>query len=305
MNLFSKKCMSVINQSNGDGQLLITDNCDGNAVDSRVVPDENSWVVPVAQGRIMSGASSMTCLDVYGGSDKNLTSIVAWPCHKLPTDAANQQWTFGVDQTIRSMGKCMDVQSPAAVVLNDCHGGDSQRWIMERSGRKLRNVWTRKCLSLTSSTQVSLVNCAESISQTWSIPLSEAGIALNPDQTKCLDMGDDRSQPTMQVYDCLDSTAYNSSNQTVSIQTDGTVRFEGKCLAASQIDLYYNNTGVQWEACATNEQRQQWTISVNKDGLPVLYQPVNLEYGTFDDILNYTKMYLQSTSSSNSIFSSR
>ncbi|REE95018.1 gametolysin peptidase M11 [Thermomonospora umbrina] len=95
--------------------------------------------------------------------------VHSWDCH----DGTNQQWTTGDDRTLRSQGKCLDVQGNATadgtpVIVWGCHGQPNQQWT--HTGATLVSAATGKCLDAGAGgngTQLVIRSCNGSARQNW------------------------------------------------------------------------------------------------------------------------------------------
>jgi hypothetical protein len=85
----------------------------------------------------------------------------------------------GTDSTLRSLGKCLDVNGGATadgtkVQLWSCNGGNAQRWAAQSDG-SLRNTPSGKCLDVSGNnsadgTVVHLWTCNGGANQKWTLP---------------------------------------------------------------------------------------------------------------------------------------
>jgi hypothetical protein len=120
------------------------------------------------------GASGK-CVDISGASSADGAKIQLWTCHS----GANQQWTIGSDNTIRSLSKCMTVAggstaNGALVQLWACNGSGSQNWTAGANG-SLVNPQSGKCLdanggSSADGTQLIIWTCHGGTNQRWTLP---------------------------------------------------------------------------------------------------------------------------------------
>jgi hypothetical protein len=83
----------------------------------------------VSLGLVNSGGHTM-CLDDYGDKAVNGTRVVIWTCN---TADPAQKWSLYSDNTIRILGKCLDVYQAsktagAEIDLYACNGGTNQVW---------------------------------------------------------------------------------------------------------------------------------------------------------------------------------
>jgi poly(3-hydroxybutyrate) depolymerase len=90
--------------------------------------------------------SADRCLDVSGANSSNGAQMIIWDCHT----GTNQQFTQA-GQTLRVMGRCLDVPSNAApgarARIWDCTGGANQQWNVNTDGT-VSNVQTGLCLDV-------------------------------------------------------------------------------------------------------------------------------------------------------------
>ncbi|MDL4818483.1 RICIN domain-containing protein [Actinomadura opuntiae] len=129
-----------------------------------------------AAGPIRGPGSAGRCIDV-AGDDTGATGapVQIWNC----LGVADQSWTVAGDGTIRTMGKCMDVEgygtaNGSKVHLWDCHGGGNQIW-RPQPGGVLLNPASGRCLdlpsgNLTNGVQLQLWDCNGQWPQSWQLP---------------------------------------------------------------------------------------------------------------------------------------
>ena len=126
-----------------------------------------------AAGEIRGPGDSGRCIDVAGDDTAGTGAPVQlWGC----LGVADQRWTVGADGTIRTMGKCMDVEGYgtadfAKVHLWDCHGGVNQQWQVRADGSILNPV-SGRCLdddagNLADGVQLQLHRCNGEWPQVW------------------------------------------------------------------------------------------------------------------------------------------
>ena len=116
------------------------------------------------------------CVDV-AGDDTGTTGapIQLWNC----LGVADQQWTAGTDGTLRTLGKCMDVEGYGTadfskIHLWDCHGGANQQW-QARSDGSILNPVSGRCLDdnggdTTNGVQLQLYACNGQWPQVFRLP---------------------------------------------------------------------------------------------------------------------------------------
>jgi beta-glucanase (GH16 family) len=87
------------------------------------------------------------CVDVSGdNTGGNGAAVQLWTCQG--TQATDQQWTWN-GSTLRTLGRCLDVQSGGTangtqLQLWDCNGTGAQNW--QQVGNTLRNPQSGKCI---------------------------------------------------------------------------------------------------------------------------------------------------------------
>jgi len=114
--------------------------------------------------------SASRCLDVNGASSANGAQMIIWDCHAN----TNQQFTLS-GQTLRVMGKCLDVPANSAagtrVRIWDCGGGTNQQWNLNSNGT-ISNVQSGLCLDVNGAgtangTAVVVWGCHTGANQRW------------------------------------------------------------------------------------------------------------------------------------------
>ncbi|WP_344489699.1 family 43 glycosylhydrolase [Streptomyces enissocaesilis] len=142
----------------------------------RVVNDTDTEGSGTVTGPIRGPGNTGKCVDVSGADTGSLgAKVQLWDCQ----NAQDQQWTVQGDGTLRSMGRCMDVEGYGTanfskVHLWDCHGGTNQIWQPQPNGA-LRNPASGRCLDLnagntTNGVQLQLYDCNNQWPQQWQLP---------------------------------------------------------------------------------------------------------------------------------------
>jgi beta-glucanase (GH16 family) len=95
------------------------------------------------------------------------------------TGAANQNWTFGPDGTVRVLGKCLDVVGGGTAnstksQLATCNGSAGQVW-QAQTNQQLANPQSGRCLDATdkfsaNGTPLQLWDCWATPNQLWTLP---------------------------------------------------------------------------------------------------------------------------------------
>ncbi|MEU7933526.1 glycoside hydrolase family 27 protein [Micromonospora echinofusca] len=126
---------------------------------------------PPATFRLRSDSAGR-CLDVDNSNTANGTGTLIWDCHA----GLNQQITQS-GQTLRILGKCLDVPTTAAngtrVQIWDCNGGTNQQWAFRSDGTVSSVRFPSLCLDVnnggtTNGTTVILWTCHGNPNQRWS-----------------------------------------------------------------------------------------------------------------------------------------
>jgi GH43 family beta-xylosidase len=147
----------------------------------RVINDGDTGT---ATGPIRGPGASGKCIDV-AGDDTGTTGapVQVWDC----LGVADQQWTVGSDQTIRTLGKCLDVDGYgtanfAKIHLWDCHGGTNQQW-QTRADGSILNPASGRCLdtpngATANGVQLQLYDCNGQWPQVWQAPGGTGGTRI-------------------------------------------------------------------------------------------------------------------------------
>jgi poly(3-hydroxybutyrate) depolymerase len=131
---------------------------------------ENPGPGPNPTGFRLRSESAGRCLDVSGAGSANGTQTQIWDCHTNP----NQQFSQN-GQTLRVMGKCLDVPANAAAGTRaqiwDCNGGANQQWNLNGNGT-ISNAQSGLCLDVNGAgtangTTVVVWTCHTSANQRW------------------------------------------------------------------------------------------------------------------------------------------
>jgi hypothetical protein len=112
------------------------------------------------------------CVDVSGDdTGGNLAVVQLWDCLSVLTAqpyAKDQHWTLNADQTIRTLGRCLDIDGNGTanftkVELYDCNGVGGQKWVPQANG-SLLNPQSGRCLddpsgNTANGTQLQIYDC--------------------------------------------------------------------------------------------------------------------------------------------------
>jgi Ricin-type beta-trefoil lectin domain/Putative Ig domain len=185
-------------------------------------------------GPVHAGLAGV-CMDDTGDATKNGTKIQIWSCNGM----ASQNWTFEPDGnpggagTLRINGKCLDIldrgtANGTKVQLFTCNGGANQQWLIDGSAGQLFNPVSGRCLADPGGTkngvQLQIGNCTGKPDQAWILPASpvQSGIA-----GLCMKDPDNTTANGTQIQI---STCSGRASQQWTMEPDGTLRINGKCL---------------------------------------------------------------------------
>jgi hypothetical protein len=114
------------------------------------------------------------CMDVDGpdtGGDGSIVQL--YDC--LPT-AIDQRWTLNSDQTLRTLGRCLDIDGNGTanftkLELWDCNGAGGQKWVPQSDG-SLLNPQSGRCLddpmgNTANNTQLQIYDCNGNAAQKY------------------------------------------------------------------------------------------------------------------------------------------
>ncbi|MGW0298616.1 ricin-type beta-trefoil lectin domain protein [Streptomyces anthocyanicus] len=128
---------------------------------------------PGVTGRIVSFDSNR-CIDVLDGNPASGTPLQIWDC----SDDSWQQWSFHTDGTVRTLGKCMQVEggsteNGAAIRLGTCNGGAAQKFTLNKR-HDLVNIHADKCVDVRdmvtdNGARLQLYTCAGTANQKWGL----------------------------------------------------------------------------------------------------------------------------------------
>jgi hypothetical protein len=250
VNPISHLCLDAPNGNTDNGIRLRIWSCN-HAAAQKFAAYNASLLKPAAPVAMAGGK----CLDVAGddtGGDG--TTVGVWDC--LPW-AVDQHWTRNYDQSLSTLGRCLDVvgnsSAPGALVeLFDCNGIGGQKWVQQPNGALL-NPQSGLCLddpdgNLADGVQLRIWPCNNAAAQRFQVgggsPISAAAVG-----GKCVDVAgqDNGTDGTpVQVWDC---EGYAADQSWVYDANAGTLKTLGRCL-----DINGNGT-------AENTQVELWTCN--------------------------------------------
>jgi len=200
------------------------------------------------------------CVDVDGDdTGGNGTAVQLWDCQAT---AADQHWTHNADQSLSTLGRCLDIvgngtANGAQAELWDCNGVGGQKWVQQADG-SLRNPQSGRCLDAPSGatangTRLQLYDCNSTAAQKYS---ANGGAPIIGPGSKCVDVAADDTGvngSAVQLWDCqsyaVDQHWYHNSN--------GSLETLGRCLdivgngtaAGAKVELWDCNGvgGQNWQ----------------------------------------------------------
>ncbi|MFG2037128.1 arabinofuranosidase catalytic domain-containing protein [Dactylosporangium sp. NPDC048998] len=208
------------------------------------------------------------CVDVAADDTAgNGGAVQLWDCQ---TYAEDQHWQHYADNTLRTLGRCLDINGNGTaggtqVELWDCNGAGGQKWVQQADG-SLRNPQSGRCLDSPSGatangTRLQIWDCNGSAAQKFSV--NGGGTSIGPGG-KCVDVAADDTGgngAAVQLWDCqsyaVDQHWYHQSN--------GALRTLGRCLDiigngtanGTQVELWDCNGvgGQNWQQQADGSLR--------------------------------------------------
>ncbi|GAA1575852.1 hypothetical protein GCM10009742_19020 [Kribbella karoonensis] len=141
--------------------------------DSNTAGPPAAAAAPIA----LQSDQSNRCIDVPNAADgigHDGTPLQVWDCG---AGAANQQWVFRPDGTVRSMGLCMDLAWASTadgtqVQLVNCNGGWAQKFALSNNN-ELVNPSAGKCVTADApgnGGRLTLRACSGTANQKWHKP---------------------------------------------------------------------------------------------------------------------------------------
>lgn len=183
------------------------------------------------QGTIVGPANK--CVDIAGDDTaKNTGPAQIWDCQSWAED---QHWVHYADNTLRTMGRCLDISGNntanwTPVQLYDCNRCPCQQWIARADG-SIFNPQSGRCLDAKyggtdNGTALQIYDCNNTPAQTFTL---NGGGTINAPGGKCVDVdGDDTAGNggAVQMWDCQ---SYAIDQHWV-LQPDGRLKTLGRCL---------------------------------------------------------------------------
>ena len=154
------------------------------------------------------------CLDARGGSSADGTAVQMYACN----GTGAQTWSVDSDQSLRVLGKCLDVVGGGTGNGAECSCGRVTAPV-RRGGRldggSLQNPQSGRCLDVpggvtADGSQVQIWDCNGSAAQRWTVPTSVlASGPVGGVGSKCLDVRESRSADgtAVQTFGCNGTAA--------------------------------------------------------------------------------------------------
>ncbi|TQS25008.1 beta-1,3-glucanase family protein [Microbispora sp. KK1-11] len=163
-NTGSGRCLDSPSGATGNGTRLQIYDCNGSAA--------QRW--SFAGGANIAGPGGK-CVDVAGDdTGGNNTAVQLWDCQSYAKD---QYWTWS-GQTLRTLGRCLDVQSGGTangtpLQLYDCNTTGAQNWVQLADG-SIRNPQSGRCIDAPggatgNGTRLQIYDCNGSAAQRFAV----------------------------------------------------------------------------------------------------------------------------------------
>ena len=178
VNQASGTCLDDPGASTSNGTQLQISSCNGSTEQVWPLPAAQAPPPPPATGpvypQVNQSSTQVPCLIDPHGAKKAGTPVELWTCLGFSTE----NWTTGLDQTIRINGLCLDTTggttSGTLTVLNTCNGSASQVWT-PGAHHSLVNQASNLCLDDPGSNtndgeQMQIWFCNGGPNQAWWLP---------------------------------------------------------------------------------------------------------------------------------------
>jgi hypothetical protein len=174
------------------------------------------------------------CVDVAGNdTGTNGTAVQLWDCQ---TWAEDQHWTHFADDSLRTIGRCLDINGNGTgngtqVELWDCNGVGGQKWV-QRSDGSLFNPQSGRCLddggSTANGARLQIADCVSG-SPNQAFAVNGGGTVLDP-AGKCVDVLGDDTGTNGTGIDLWDCQSYSVDQHWIHNSATGTLSALGRCL---------------------------------------------------------------------------
>jgi non-reducing end alpha-L-arabinofuranosidase len=174
-----------------------------------------------------------TCVDVAGDDVAgDHAAVQLWGCQSY---AADQHWTHDADRSLRTLGRCLDIDGNGTaagtqVELWDCNGVGGQKWV-QRSDGSLFNPQSGRCLDSPSGatangTRLQIWDCNGTAAQKFTV--NGGGMVAGPG-ARCLDISADDTGGNGSAAQLWDCQAY-AKDQHWTHSSDNRLHTLGRCL---------------------------------------------------------------------------
>jgi hypothetical protein len=229
------------------------------------------------------------CVDVAGDDvGVNGTAVQLWDCQTFSVD---QHWTYNADQSLSSLGRCLDINGNGTanntqVELWDCNGVGGQKWVPQADG-SLLNPQSGRCLdspggATADGTRLQIYDCNQTAAQKFKLHttascspsaitpyVSVAGgawqqtasvtvasgtsVTLGPQPTDANGWHWSTGATTREITITATSSASYTASYTTSGGCTSTVTFTVNVSAPAGTNLALNKAATGSAACASTE----------------------------------------------------
>ncbi|MEW2521595.1 arabinofuranosidase catalytic domain-containing protein [Actinacidiphila alni] len=173
------------------------------------------------------------CMDVTGDDVAGRSAAVQlWDCQ---ANAADQHWTHDADGSLRTLGRCLDINGNGTaqdtlVELWDCNGVGGQKWV-QRSDGSLLNPQSGRCLdspngATANGTRLRIHDCNGSAAQKFAV---NGGAPVVGPGGKCVDVAADDTGGNLAAVQLWDCQPY-ARDQHWTHNSNGSLSTLGRCL---------------------------------------------------------------------------
>jgi hypothetical protein len=217
---------------------------------------------PIPSGMFVEdgGTSTGTPQCVDGGAGQSGTPVTLASCANDP----EQNWSEGAGHTLQLNGLCLSATGTGPVLAACQSGSATQQWT-QGTGNSLQVGG--QCLTAPGGTQLDITACNGGSNQVWPLPAAQAppsGAPTGPvwlqleqkdTQVPCLDDagGKTATGNKVQMWTCE-----GDPQEQWTLESDGTVRLDGKYCLDSAGGAGQNGTAVVLDPC-TGATSQIWT----------------------------------------------
>ncbi|WP_029291353.1 arabinofuranosidase catalytic domain-containing protein [Cellulomonas sp. HZM] len=173
------------------------------------------------------------CLDVAADdTGVNGREVQLWSCQ---TYAVDQHWTHYADGTLRTLGRCLDIDGNGTAAgtrleIWDCNGAGGQKWVQRADG-SLYNPQSGRCLdspngATANGTLVQIWDCNGAAAQKFAV---NGGGTVNGPGGQCVDVAADDTGGNLSAVQLWGCQSY-AADQHWFHASDTSLRTLGRCL---------------------------------------------------------------------------